>query len=73
MVVILCLWNNNVHGMSKTEKIIEALVDVFSLFMLQVAKKDGNIYPPTRYIFLLLFFFSFYFFYSSFFLFVLFK
>jgi hypothetical protein len=32
----------------KIEKIMKALVDMFSLFMLQVAKKDGNIYPPTR-------------------------
>jgi hypothetical protein len=57
MVVILWLRNNNVHGMSKTKKIIKALVDVFSLFMLQVAKKDDNIHPPTRSIFLLLIYF----------------
>jgi len=36
-----------IANLSKDENFVMALVDMLSIFVLQVAKKDGNIYPPT--------------------------
>jgi len=36
--------------LSENEGLIKDLVDMLFSFVLQVVKKDGSLYPPTRYI-----------------------
>jgi hypothetical protein len=38
-----------IANLSKDEGLIKDFVDMLSSFVLQVSKKDGNIYPPTNY------------------------
>jgi hypothetical protein len=50
----------SITNLLKKEESVKGLVDVFFLFILQVAKKDNIMYPMTKYFFLiLLFFFNF--------------
>ncbi len=39
---------SSIVDLSKNESSIKNLVDMLSSFILQVAKKDGNMYPPTK-------------------------
>jgi hypothetical protein len=36
-----------IANLSEDENFVMTLVDMLSNFVLQVAKKDGNMYPPT--------------------------
>ncbi len=38
---------NFIANLSKDENFVMALADMLSIFVLQVAKKDGNMYPLT--------------------------
>jgi hypothetical protein len=50
----------SITDLLKNEESIKGLVDTFCLFVLQVVKKDINMYHLTKYFFLiLLFFFKF--------------
>jgi hypothetical protein len=51
--------NMSIADMLKKETSIKGLVDMLCLFVLQVAKKGTNMYPPTKYFFLILLFFFF--------------
>jgi hypothetical protein len=42
----------SIANLFEDEGLIKDLVDMISSFVLQVAKKDGNLYPPTMYNFL---------------------
>jgi hypothetical protein len=38
----------SITKLSKDENFVPKLVDILSLFVFQVAKKDGSLYPPTK-------------------------
>ncbi len=47
--------NMSITNLSKREESVKGLVDMFCLFVLQVAKKDNNMYLPTKFFLELLF------------------
>jgi hypothetical protein len=41
--------NMSITYLLKKEESVKGLVDMLCLFGLQVAKKDNNMYPPTKF------------------------
>jgi hypothetical protein len=50
--------NMSIANLLEKEESVKGLVDMICLFVLQVAKKDDNMYLMTKYFFLILLFFS---------------
>jgi hypothetical protein len=48
----------SIADLFEKEESIKGLVDMLCLFVLKVSKKDTNMYPLTRYFFLILLLFS---------------
>jgi hypothetical protein len=43
--------DKSIENLFEDEYFVKDLIDMLSSFILQVAKIDGNLYPPTRYMF----------------------
>ncbi len=56
--------NMSITNLSKKEESVKGLVNMLCLFVLQVVKKDNNMYPPTKFFLELLFFGNFVCFFS---------
>jgi hypothetical protein len=50
MVEIFGFWHKQIHvDPSKNEHNVLDLVDMLAMLILQMAQKDGNLHPPTKY------------------------